>query len=327
MTKDILEQINNIKKRLLIDSRYESHEAFKQLESLIVYLKNLKFENKNMLLKYIPISITVIIQSYFRAIIAELINSGTPFISRLNDLKNFKNFKIDFKVLTAIDNKLITLGEFVSYLFNFNNLEEINSCMSILLNNHFLNELRNFDQYNNYIIDEDKQKDFQTNADSILKDISKIFEMRHIFAHELATSVNFKEAVIYRCFDSALNFLNVTENYIIKLMHPNYSMSQFEFSEYIYNELTNKKSELQKIKKEIKDSIEDDMKGIFDKSNLMWEKFVNLEVKAIVKLYEGGTVYGIQHSSIMITKINDRIENLKRDYKEYLQKIQTYEIL
>lgn len=326
MKRNYIQEINERKERLLAGDRRECFHSLDQLGKSVGFLTTVAGKFSNDLLKYIPIATINIIQNYFKAVISDLINLDSPYRDRLSKFNELKNYKLDFAALPQIKSKSITTGEFISHLIDFNSLDEINDYISILIGNDFLNILKNYEEINKFNFYEDNFTKFKDNVDNIYADVQKMFEMRHIFSHELATNVVFADEVIHRCFHNSVIFLNVSDNYINKLIHPNLMLTNVQISDYFHNEMLVHKETLNKLVEKINTNIEDDMKPVFDKANEHWKVFADIDIKARLKLFEGGSIYGAEYASLMSVKLKRRVESLKEDYKDYLVDDKVYEI-
>lgn len=141
---------------------------------------------KKELLRYIPIAMVACMENYFRMAIADLINIGSPFADQVSE---FKEIKVPLFVASALHTNKLTLGDFIAHLLPLNNLSDINRNVSTIIGCDFLRHLREseFDlgpEINKGLIERD---------DDLFSGLAKVFELRHIYCHEIAAQ-NYPEA-------------------------------------------------------------------------------------------------------------------------------------
>lgn len=171
--------------------------AIKDLEDEIDY--------KNEWLKYSAIGYIACLEGYFRLLVADLINYGEPFIT---NVKNFRDIKFSIENIVAIHLKKVTLGDYISHLLTINSIHDINSNISTILDIDFFNELKAFpckawhnDPLNKVFPD-------------IISSPQKMFELRHLYCHELATKEKVNVEDIELCISTTAAFVFFTEEFI-----------------------------------------------------------------------------------------------------------------
>jgi hypothetical protein len=128
------------------------------------------------LLKYIPIGIVACWEGYLRMLLADLIDSGSPFRENATKLDVGK---FDVSAVLATGAKRVSAGELVAHQLRLNNLDDVNKTMSTVLGIDFLSELR----ATRHPDDETPIYEIGDDIPGMLKDI---FQYRHIWCHELA---------------------------------------------------------------------------------------------------------------------------------------------
>ena len=162
---------------------------------------------RNEWLKYSAIGYIACVEGYFRLLIADLINSGNPYISRISDLREIK-FSAD--TVVAIHEKKITLGEFVAHLLPLNGVSDINCHLSALFGTDYIT----------YYL---KQPLSEHNTNSIgevfpeeIGMLENLFQLRHLYAHELATKEKVPVRKIEKLVGAAAIFVTLTDEIISK---------------------------------------------------------------------------------------------------------------
>jgi hypothetical protein len=147
-------------------------------------------------------------EGYFRLVVRDLVNAGHPFRERVADLEKME---IGLESLLAIAGRQLSPGDFVSHFLRFNNLDDIQRNMSKLLNCDFLHEVKTWQvgvgAGNPPIVLGELQP-------PVVPLLEKLFELRHIYCHELAVK---QEVPFSKAADSTragLLLTVATEDYI-----------------------------------------------------------------------------------------------------------------
>jgi len=136
--------------------------------------------HKRELYRHVPVALIAITEGYCKMLYRDLIDSGEPFLS---NAKQFKDVRLDIDALIATHSRAVTVGEIISHQLSHNNLGDIESNLSLLLAQDFPAEftkrLQNEDLLSGHTI-------FSTH---LRRQLVYTFRQRHIYCHELATTV------------------------------------------------------------------------------------------------------------------------------------------
>lgn len=123
--------------------------------------------NDSELLRYIPVGAIACIEGYYKGIIRDLIDFGSPY---RENVVNLREIKPTLEGLVGIHGGKATLGEFVSHFVGISNIEDIDRYMSAILGAEFIKQLK-----------------LETGLpEKVFSGVSRAFELRHIVVHELA---------------------------------------------------------------------------------------------------------------------------------------------
>ena len=154
------------------DMAYRSHTYLKEN-------KEIPRKYLDEICKYFPIAMIACLEDYVRICISELINHGKPFSDNARGFKDF-SFKIDS--VLEITNKKITIGEIIAHALPVNSMDNIFSHFNVLTEGEFS---KNINSLLETAISLCHGADVYT-PDTILRNVSDTFRLRHIFAHELS---------------------------------------------------------------------------------------------------------------------------------------------
>lgn len=210
--KRYIQQISSIKQRNGFNYLSDSAGRLVKIQELLS-LKDGDIENKE-LFKYVPIASVACFEGLYRKAIKELIDFGSPYSDNCINSNRLKDIKFDFEIINEINKQTITIGELIAHILPCNKLEDINSNLGAILGKDLLSELSTYSRES--ILDE-KNEEFayyKKNSGEIIKNIKEIFELRHIFCHEIADGydLSLEEANSY--ITSAIRFVNHMEDYI-----------------------------------------------------------------------------------------------------------------
>jgi hypothetical protein len=316
--KDI-NQIVEVKSRLEFNSRGNIIDRLNNVEKIFQQKLNLEGELDKELIKYVPIATIACFEAFFRSVYAELIDFMYKKSGFSQDLIKLiqKNIKFDLEVISAFDSKALTIGEFVSYQFSCNRLDNIKENISIILGFDFIKGLIDFQPESIFDDVNNNAKQFVENSGEIMTDMNRLFYLRHIFCHEFATNLDIDKNEILKCFNNSKIFLEHTDNYIHNLIYPNALETQTQMNNYADENFEIADKELGELILKIKESFKDDVLynlDLFDKSILDWKKYRESKAEFAASCVKGGNMYPTLYSSNLKNTTYEKIKSLKSQY-------------
>lgn len=324
MRRNLIKEISEIRARNEYNSRFEINDRLEAIENAIEEFENYNL-NKSEFLKYIPISTVACFEAFFKSVYKELIDFGKPYSENVIKFNQSKNVKFDFEIVSAIQTKSLTIGEFISHILPCNNYEDINSNLSILTSLNFTEELKKFQKKSIFENVNENSKLFAENTNQIFSDVKKTFELRHIFCHEFATNFAINKQEIIRCFNNSKIFLNQTDNFIRNLLYPNSPETQTEMNIKASFEFENTEKDLEELINVIKNISEEDIFFIIDKERfdnviLEWKKYREAKAEYDSLLFAGGTIQPLIRFRSLTFTTKQKIESLSKEYESKLKK-------
>jgi len=194
----------------------ETLEGFDQIEVDYIAIMN-SFGISAELIRYIPIGLVACIEGYFRKVYADLIDHGSPY------RENASKFDIKFSIDTAIslETNSVSIGDFVAHFLTTNNLEDINKNITTLIGSDFLGKFKiirsqAIGQQYLFPVDDDEL------VGNMVKSIKRLFEVRHMFCHEVDPRVSLEDMrAIIGYPDKTIEFLWISEFAINSLLSDN----------------------------------------------------------------------------------------------------------
>jgi hypothetical protein len=171
--------------------------------------------------RYIPIGLVSCLEGYFRVVYADLLNFGSPFRENVSKLET--KFSFNIETVFTLERSSVSLGEFVAHLLQTSSLDDINNIMSILTGKDFLTQFKK--EFANYQKNQIQLSLFPMDdedlAVQVITDIKRLFELRHMYAHEIDPPIDHKDfSSIWRGADATFKFIWNSERILDRLLTP-----------------------------------------------------------------------------------------------------------
>ncbi|GAA4242222.1 lysozyme inhibitor LprI family protein [Winogradskyella damuponensis] len=315
--RDYIEEITSIKDRSKFPGRFELMARLHAIDSIIYNLTDDNSIKNKETLKYIPIATVACFESFLRSIVAELIDKGEPYNQNVIKFNQSANIKFDFNIVTAIQKKKISVGDFVSHILNCNNIKDFCSNLSILTQTDFLEELKKFKPRQLEKPTIDIAEKFKKNHSRILESIDYVFRLRHIFCHEFATNVELEYLMIKGTYEHCKIFLFQVNDYVWNLLEPDAPLTQTEITICAGKNYEKAESELIKVIEEIKNLNLTEENIFLDNKDFelvinKWKEYRELKAESFAKHAKGGTI----HSTLKLNSLKATTEKMTAELIE-----------
>jgi hypothetical protein len=167
------------------------------------------------LFRYLPVAHVAALEGFFRIAYAELINFGDPY---LQNAANFKELKFTIDPILGIHRGVTTTGDLIAHLLPHNSPSDISNNISVLLGSDFKKALEA-----EFYTPPNSKVEFSMKelGPPLWEGLYRLFEMRHIICHELATKANFKLTEIKDVCQRSIVFIIVVDCFLTKILdHP-----------------------------------------------------------------------------------------------------------
>jgi uncharacterized protein YecT (DUF1311 family) len=318
--RNVIEEILAIKSRAKFEASYDYSFRFGELDAIVYELKTTPEHARKELLKYIPIATVACFEAFFSAIVKELIDHGMPFSGRIGKFNQAVNTRIDFDVLNEIQGKTLTIGDFAAHMLSFNNLDDLNSNISTLIDADMLSALKQFDKPSIFEVKMNTSRAFMKHSDEVIRSVKRTYELRHIFCHEYSRSASVEEAEILSNYAHCRLFLDQVSNFIWELLYPDAPETQAEMNMEAAADFAELDKALTQLIKDIKTKAEEkgDMHNfdpkVFDKAIRSWKKYRKDSAECTASPVVGGSMYSSLYSSAMAGKTREKIESLTNEF-------------
>lgn len=284
-TRKIVDEILSVRERRKSD--FPQTELFMRL-SKIESAYSRRDKNNEELNRYFPIAAVACIESYFRLVIARLIDSGEPYLSNAQSIMPRNNNGYD--VLKALHGRTVSIGDVIGHSVPLSRLHRIDSAMSDLLEIKYLNELRETHDRWEVEVKGMPSTPIIKYPDKVYAGVKKAFELRHIFCHETSSAHEHTQEDIEESFESSVVFLKASEEYIAEVMHPNAPLTQTAMNQSTAEQYRKNREEMDALLNDLRSILQPNQIAELNTANAAWDDYL----KAIVTVeglgYEGGSI-------------------------------------
>lgn len=303
--KNIVEEILEIRARRKSD--IPGGELFLRLLFVEQAYRERDKENKE-LLRYFPIAVVACIETYFRLAIKKLIDFGEPFLTNSQAIMPKGN--VGFDALRALHGQSITIGDIISHSVSISSLSHLTSYISKLMDRDFLKEVSLV--HSRWAVEVLKEQDTPIiqNADKTFKYVSKTFELRHIFCHEMASNHEIEDDVIEKCFDNSVIFLKASEELFSETLFPNAPLTQTDMNVDSAKGYKKEQEILYSLIPQVENILSEKQQLKFKEANKAWGEFFKASVKIEGLQYEGGSIRPTIENSAATRMTKERVKQV-----------------
>ncbi|MGH9823669.1 MAG: lysozyme inhibitor LprI family protein, partial [Blastocatellia bacterium] len=267
---------------------------------------------KTELLKYIPISLIACAEGYLRIQCRELIDFGPPFSE---NAASIQQVKFDFRQVQAIRGRVVSLGDFISHLLPMNNLNDINSNLSLLIGEDFLAKLKAV-EFADW--PPERAEDVNRLFGEMCEGVKTTFRLRHIYCHEVAAFEVADVATIRNCFDRMSSFLFWTYWFFYHLLNPldpGPGSSTLGMTNQAHHNCDLAEDEMTAILEKILGTLEEDRKAEFIRTDEAWRNFRASLAEFVANFAAGGSIRSLLRCMEIEATTKERIQQLTRIYE------------
>ncbi|GFE81512.1 hypothetical protein GCM10011487_35120 [Steroidobacter agaridevorans] len=167
---------------------------------------------RDELFRYMPVAHVAAFKGFCRLAYADLISFGDPFLTNARALKDLR-FSIE--PVLAVEGGFASGGELIAHLLPHKSASDVQRNFSTLLGEDFMKKLES-ESFTPH--DSDEPFPMAEISEAIWRGLHRIFEMRHIICHELATKVHFSPREIKEVTQQCVVFVIVTEQLLTRTL-------------------------------------------------------------------------------------------------------------
>lgn len=194
---EIEAQVKSARERMMF-GRVDGVELFEtstRLSQLIRSLQSIGPTGDPELFRHFPVAAIAALEGHFKATVATIINTGSPYLERGLALAKDR-LRSAADVVPLLHQKAVTIGDVVAHVLPFNSVSSIENSFGVLFDGDFKNMVASVrsphDVRNEYVT----TNTVVPSVADLWRALALAFEKRHILAHEAATKflLSFEDA-------------------------------------------------------------------------------------------------------------------------------------
>lgn len=174
-------------------------------------------KHREEVIRYYPIAVVAVLDGYFRARLPSLIDSGDPF--RANAVEKYSEVKLNLQLGEALSTRKVSLGELIMNSVSISNFQSLVHILTNITGRP--NCLAEIARVAPKSFDSIARKPFITSPNDTWARLSKVFEIRHILCHELASDLSVDGAETRLLLLTAQEFVQASAVWIGDIESPN----------------------------------------------------------------------------------------------------------
>lgn len=305
-TRDLIQEIADVRARRQFES------AMTELPLRLFAIERAfkgHSQDQHELTRYFPVALVAAVEGYFRMAVKDLIDAGEPYLS--NAERPAASIKLDFSIIRAVHGKSVTIGELVAHSIPLSRFEHIDSVISGLLGTPFLAKLRTTSNRWAYEVMGGPRVPMLTNPDSVFADVARVFELRHIVCHELASAYEIDYAEVAQCLESCVLFLRASDELISETLHPGAPLTQVEMNIAANRMLQESRAALVEEIEALLPLLRPEDSVTFRESQDLWEQFCKSWSNLMASEVTGGSIWPSVRSGAERETVLKRIDEIR----------------
>lgn len=258
--------------------------------------------------EFVPIRLVTTLEVFLRGVIAELVNGGQQYFERAERLA--KGSKIDLTFAAHVDRRELTIGDFVAHAVSLNSIEAIVSSLDTLLDD-FAVKLKM--AHPRWLEDKGEWPlpPIVEDYDAMMASLSRLFDVRHVLAHELPSPPVFDPAEASQLMAAARAFIEATDWVVVGALHDAVPRTQMAMSISVGEGLHEEEARMTVVLNEVT-ALDVFDRGALQALQAAWEKWADEQANLVAAQVEGGSMYPMVWASEKLALTRERIDQLVR---------------
>lgn len=257
---------------------------------------------------FVVIRLVTLLEVFMRSRLAELIDSGAPYLERAQSLIGGSGLKIDFPLAAAISGKKISLGELVAHSIPCSSLGDFVNSFSKLFDHDLFDRIREIHDRVAVELHGATRRPIIENVDALREILVRLFECRHILVHELPDAAPYKPSDVDSFVAMTDQLLGATSGYVDWLLHGDYPLTQSDMNAEAGEAAAAADKELGELVQRVR---EETKREDFDKAQGAWEAYRAAEADFRTDWESGGSIRPLLYAAAMEELTRERIRELE----------------
>lgn len=266
--------------------------------------------------EFIPIRLVTTLEVFLRGVISELVNSRGEYLERGEKLT--KGAKIDLAFAAHVNRRELTIGDFVAHAVSLNNVDAVLSVLDTLLGD-FTAKLKVAHPRWAEDASEWPQPPIIDNYDTMVASLARLYEVRHILAHELPRTPALNSEEVPHLAAAAKAFIAATDWVVVEALHGAVPRTQAAMNASASDDLHREETELAETLSEVValEGIDSDALRALQEG---WTEWADAQAALVASQVEGGSMYPMIWASEKMVLTRERRDQLTRLKSEWMDR-------
>lgn len=266
--------------------------------------------------EFIPIRLVTTLEVFVRGVVSELVNSREEYFERGEKL--VKGAKIDLAFAAHVNRRELTIGDFVAHAVSLNSVDAVLSVLDALLGD-FTAKLKVAHPRWAEDTNEWPQPPIIGDYDAMVASLARLYEVRHILAHELPQTPVLDPNEVQHLTAAAKVFITATDWVVVEALHGALPRTQAEMNASANNHLDQEEIKLLETLGEVA-ALKDIDTNALQTLQEGWTKWANAQATLVASQVEGGSMYPMIWASEKAALARERRDQLARLKSEWMDR-------
>ncbi len=236
----------------------------------------------------LPVPLVTHLEVHFRACVEHLVDAGEPFLSRAEELA--RNVSFNFAAVKELSGRSLTLGALIAHSLPFSDYSHFEGPLTCLLGEKFNERLRSaYDRWSVEVEKKEKRPIIE-NFDETIRDLQRLFSVRHVVVHEVTNEPPFDEGELERFYVAVEQLIQASNAALSDVLHPNAPLQQSAMNEQADKELREETANLEAVVEKLRSISGKERVDQINDTIAAWQTFSDKFAEFESDAYKGGTI-------------------------------------
>lgn len=287
----------------LIESRFRVYALKRSL-------KEIKDTKNVELFRHFPVAAIAALEAYFRSVVSVMVDAGGDYFPRGLGMVGDKLKAAE--AIAILHKKSVSIGEVVAYSLPFSSLGHLESTLDQLLGQSLKGLVR-------VAVDPHELRRQIPEPDLIVADVpqlwadlQKVFEARHVLAHEAATKFHVAYDLASLSVESVSNLIEAIEAVLWSTVWKDEPLTQQEMNQDAYSKYHDQRKKLSAVIRKKRSEFAGKKDATeFRVLHAQWKSWVEKWACYSSDRFEGGSMQPMIHASVLSEAYESRIKQIE----------------
>lgn len=260
----------------------------------------------NSFLWYLPVALVGCIEAFLKESFARLIDSGSPYLERVTALKTGQ---LRLEDLILLQDRRVSLGEFVAQQQSYSSIEALNRTASTLCADDFLASLKEVQPVMPWQRRPPSEPVLQDPGNTY-EQLKECFRLRHLVCHEGPPREPLPPGRAHDLHAAVENFLLASFYWFARLLLQHVPATHQERKEARLSEAQHAAEEMEDAVSSLAALLPAERRELLSQSQTAWEKFADLDATLAGSTYASGLMESEERLRWQALHRRDRVQAL-----------------